>query len=709
MTLLDLKGDYATDVRPARNADGRKAWAKDPSGPTGTDGTRLDSTFVNDLLGMFRYLVSNYGLTVEPGDDTAIVQAIGAAIEGLAPLLSPVFTGQPKAPTADPGDNSQQIANTAFVAAAVAALVNSSPASLDTIKELADALGDDPNFATTITTLIGQKLAKASNLSDLADAPTARSNLGLGALAVLDGSASGQALIQAVSFAAMRNGGFLNIDSIRNNIGDADAVIAAAGARVIGTSAALTAPRAWILPQANSLNPGQQMLVADFFGGVTPTNKITLARAGSDTINGAASIDLAAANGAILFVSDGVSKWTAQFLGTAGGALLAANNLGDVLNAVIARANIGASPFAAMANQDLLINGGMRISQENGANVVTLTATGSVVRKYIADQWSTFVRGSFVVNAQQVTDAPPGYLNSLKFSVGTAQASLGANDEMSIYQPVEGTNAAFLGYGGANAKSAMIGFWVKAHRAGAYSGAIKNTKVGDASPRSYPFSFTINAADTWEYKTVSIPGDTAGAWATSAVFGLVLVITVAAGTTRCGAASAWAGSDYSGAAGTTNGVAATTDVFQLTGVSFIPGSDVPNSADAWRMQRSFASEYWLCQRYYEMSYGAAFQPGSNANATYNSGMCEIQQVVAASATQRWDQGFKAPKRVVPSAIAIYNPSAANSQVRNSTTNVDCASTTVFPSENKFVIETVMATGSAVGNTLWYHWSADARM
>ena len=80
-----------------------------------------------------------------------------------ADVASPVFTGQPKAPTAANGNNSQLIANTAFVQGAIAALVASAPGTLDTLKELAAALGNDPNFATTVTNLIAAKLDKTAN------------------------------------------------------------------------------------------------------------------------------------------------------------------------------------------------------------------------------------------------------------------------------------------------------------------------------------------------------------------------------------------------------------------------------------------------------------------------------------------------------------------------------------------------------------------
>ena len=112
------------------------------------------------------------------------VTGLQTSLDAKAPLASPSLTGTPTAPTATPGLNNTQIATTAFVQAAVNALIGSAPGTLDTLNELAAALGDDPNFASSVTSGLAEKLVKSANLSDLTDAAQARSNLGLGSLAL---------------------------------------------------------------------------------------------------------------------------------------------------------------------------------------------------------------------------------------------------------------------------------------------------------------------------------------------------------------------------------------------------------------------------------------------------------------------------------------------------------------------------------------------
>jgi hypothetical protein len=274
------------------------------------------------------------------------------------------------------------------------------------------------------------------------------------------------------------------------------------------------------------------------------------------------------------------------------------------------RGQLYAAPFDALAHNGVQINGGMEVSQENGTSSVTLTGTGSLQTKYLVDGTMAAWRGTFVAVGQQVTDAPAGYRNSLKFTVSTAQSSLGASDELSVLIPVEGVRAARLALGTTSVAAVSIGFWVKAHRTGTFSGSLRN----GAKNRSYPFSFTVNSADTWEFKTVTIAGDTGSTWLTDTGVGFYLNICVAGGSSRVGTAAAWAGSDTSGATGTTNGVAATSDTFQITGFVVLPGIEFPASDRAAFIMRPFDEELRAAQRYWEKTYDYATAPGTGSGA-----------------------------------------------------------------------------------------------
>jgi hypothetical protein len=256
------------------------------------------------------------------------------------------------------------------------------------------------------------------------------------------------------------------------------------------------------------------------------------------------------------------------------------------------RQNIYAAPFDALAYNGLQINGGMEVSQQNGTTTVIASATSA---KYTVDGWLISQSGAQATSCTQVTTAPPGYSFSLQASYSVANPSPGAGDYCVFSQRIEGYRVARLGWGAAGAQPISFGFWIDSGRTGTYSGTVTNA----ATNRSYPFTFTVNATFTWEFKTVTIPGDTTGTWAKDNTAGLIINIAMMCGTTFQGTAGAWAAANFLGATGTTNGVATTSDTMLITGFILLPGLELPSAARAPLIMRPFQLETEICSRYYQ--------------------------------------------------------------------------------------------------------------
>lgn len=275
-----------------------------------------------------------------------------------------------------------------------------------------------------------------------------------------------------------------------------------------------------------------------------------------------------------------------------------------------ARQNIYTPPFDAMAYSGIQYNGNMEVTSDV-ARAAGVTVPNNTA-PYICDGWQVYSNGPQAMGGQTLLGGSPGYPAYLQAYVATGNASPAAGTFAVITHYIEGYRSVRLAWGTVNAQPITIAFWCNAHRPGMYSGALRNA---DAT-RSYAFSFTINAADTWEYKTVTIPGDVTGTWKTDNAVGIIFDIALMAGTTYQTAPGAWTAGNFIGATGTINGVAvASSDVFYLTGVMILPGTETPSAARAPFIMRAYPDESEQCQRYYQIlgavamsSYGAA---GSN--------------------------------------------------------------------------------------------------
>ncbi len=346
---------------------------------------------------------------------------------------------------------------------------------------------------------------------------------------------------------------------------------------------------------------------------------------------------------------------------------------------------------------NFVINGGMEIDQANAGAAVT--ATGS----YCVDMVQMWEVGAQVISAQQTADAPPGFKYSAKFTVTTQNATPAAGDYTMFAFPFEGKRIARLGFGAAGASSVAIGFWAKANRTGTYGGSLENA----ASNRSYPFSWTINASGTWEYKTVVIAGDTTGTWVTTSATAMYLWISMMVGSSRAGTAGAWVASDFQGVTGQTNGVAAVTDYMQITGVSLIAGSTPVSSGMSQYAVLPFEQELERCQRYYEKSFDYGTAPAQNAG--FGGSAIFIATKAGAVAINSNTFHYKVPKRFNTVTVTTYNTSAANAQIRDGNASVDCSAVVVSNAgEKSFNINCTGNAATAIGNQLCFHWTGDAR-
>jgi hypothetical protein len=234
-----------------------------------------------------------------------------------------------------------------------------------------------------------------------------------------------------------------------------------------------------------------------------------------------------------------------------------------------------------------IINGDMRIDQRNNGAAVAVP-NNSVA--FITDRWSVFEDGSMAFSAQRSTTAPFGFINSLLITTTTSASASAANRSQLSYR-IEGLDVTDLGWGTASAKTVTISFWVRSSLTGQFGGALSNS----AANRSYPFSFTISDADTFEYKTITISGDTTGTWLTTNGTGIVLFFDLGMGSDLLGTAGSWAAAGYRGATGDVKLSGTSGATFYITGVQLEAGS-VATPFE----RRPFGTELALCQRYFEV-------------------------------------------------------------------------------------------------------------
>ena len=250
-----------------------------------------------------------------------------------------------------------------------------------------------------------------------------------------------------------------------------------------------------------------------------------------------------------------------------------------------------------VVGKNKIINGNMMIDQRNsGASIDT-----GQYYNYTVDRWVAFNNvgtGKYTIQQNAGSVAPPENFSSyVGATSSSAYTSLGSTDSFNLYQRIEGLNTSDLDFGKSTAKSITLSFYVRSSLTGTFGGVIASNN----RTRTYPFTYAISSANTWEKKTITIAGDTSGTWLTTNGIGVELIFQLGSGSGVLGTAGQWASANVTGVTGATNLVSTNGATWYLTGVQLEAGS----SATEFE-HRPYTTELQLCQRYFEKLNGIVY-------------------------------------------------------------------------------------------------------
>jgi hypothetical protein len=289
-----------------------------------------------------------------------------------------------------------------------------------------------------------------------------------------------------------------------------------------------------------------------------------------------------------------------------------------------------------------IINGAMVFDQRRSGAAYTPSGVA-----YALDRWNTYMPTGSGHSIQRVTDAPAGFSYSQKITIGTG-ASPAASAQNAIWQAIEGNNVYDLSFGTASAKTITVSFVVKSSVTGTFNIALVN-KTGT---RAYVGTYTINSANTWETKAITVEGDTTGSWSTDNTIGLTLWFSLGFGSDYETTPNTWVSGDFKSASSTVDLVATSGATWQVTGVQLEVGEATPFE------HRSYGEELSACQRYYWRWYNGTtlFQgyPVIDADGTRrNTVIWPVEMRASPSLTVTWSGGSPGTQYVSKQSGQVY--------------------------------------------------------
>jgi len=286
----------------------------------------------------------------------------------------------------------------------------------------------------------------------------------------------------------------------------------------------------------------------------------------------------------------------------------------------------------ALSNRNKIINGAMVIDQRNAGAAVTAGSSYTLDRWNVDRVWS----GS-TVTIQQSSVAPAGFSNSLLATVSTGAASA-SGSYFSIQQFVEAYNIVDMAFGTASAKQFTVSFWVRSSVTGTFGVCFRNS----AFNLSYCTTYTIDAANTWEQKSVTIAAPTSGTWGTGNSYGINVIFSLGGGAdVKPANNNTWVSGSFLSPIGQTDLIATTGATFYLTGVQLEAG----DTATPFE-HRSYGQELALCQRYFNTSQFYVTSAGAPVQTFYPVEMRASPTITGGAAGFASTGGTLAPKRLI---------------------------------------------------------------
>jgi hypothetical protein len=297
--------------------------------------------------------------------------------------------------------------------------------------------------------------------------------------------------------------------------------------------------------------------------------------------------------------------------------------------------------------RNLIINGDMNIAQR-GTSFTSQTSTA-----YHLDRWeiNAFNISSGVYQIDQDTDAPSGFSNSLKLSCTTANGTQNANEQVNLQQQIEGLNTSHLKYFVTSPDTVTLSFWIKTNLSGTYSVSLKLSDNGSAqdntATRVYNTTYTVNSANTWERKTVTIQLDSAvgDIQVIDNRFAMATTFWFGAGTSRDGSTvNTWINNgNASTLSDNLNILGSTSNYINVTGVQLEVGSTATDFEVL-----PYDVELARCMRYYEKSCAYGTVP--------TNGVYDVEYLALSNYQDnlncKWQTTFKVEKRATPT-ITLY--------------------------------------------------------